>query len=155
MTRTRWLSVPAVLLLTSGPSLAKGGNMRSADLYEPQHIENLPAEVLQEVLRWCPAPMALHSFASYTDHLQKLVLHFEHLYCGVRPFAGRPVAFIKPMFYPAATTTSCKATTPQKTKIRTAGKPTRSSLCRRSSNCIVRICQPFFRQTAEGDCGGL
>jgi hypothetical protein len=75
--------------LVIGPQLfAKGGNMRSADLYEPQHIENLPADVREEVLRLCPAPKALHSFAAYTDHLQKVVLHFEHLYCGEKPFCG-------------------------------------------------------------------
>ncbi len=62
--------------------------MRSADLYEPQHIDNLPSEIRQRVLRLCPAPKALHEFASYTDHLRKVVLHFEHLYCGGKPFCG-------------------------------------------------------------------
>jgi hypothetical protein len=78
-----------VLALLSGtPLLAKGGNMRSADRYEPQHIENLPPEVRRVVIGLCPAPKALHSFATFTDHLEKVVLHYERLYCGERSFCG-------------------------------------------------------------------
>ena len=44
----------------SEQSLAKGGNMRSEDRYDPQHIENLPPEIRQWVLKLCPAPKALH-----------------------------------------------------------------------------------------------
>jgi hypothetical protein len=72
--------------LISTQSFAKGSNMRSEDRYDPQHIENLPPEVQREVLRLCATPRALHSFATYTNHLQKIVLHFEHLYCGAKPF---------------------------------------------------------------------
>lgn len=68
--------------------LAKGGNMRSDDRYEPQHIDGLPPEVREQVLRLCHAPRALHDFASYSEHLRKVVLHFERLYCSDKPFCG-------------------------------------------------------------------
>ena len=78
----------AALPLIVGDVLAKGSNMRSSDMYEPQHIEGLPVEARQRVLALCPDSKALHAFATYTNHLQKLVLHFEHLYCGGKPFCG-------------------------------------------------------------------
>jgi len=74
--------------LTEIQLFAKGGNMRSEDRYEPQHIESLPPEVRQAVIRLCPTPRALHSFASYANNLQEVVLHFEHLYCGAKTFCG-------------------------------------------------------------------
>lgn len=69
-------------------SFAKGGNMRSEDRYDPQHIDDLPSEIRRQVLKLCPAPKALHEFARYSDHLRKIVLHFEELYCGDKPFCG-------------------------------------------------------------------
>lgn len=78
----------AAMPLVGAPSFAKGGNMRSDDRYDPQHIDSLPIEVREQVLRLCHAPRALHDFASYTEHLQKVVLHFERLYCGEKPFCG-------------------------------------------------------------------
>jgi|SRR5579872_1095597 len=65
---------------------AKGSNMRSEDRYDPQHIENLPPEIRQQVFKLCRAPKALHDFARYSDHLRKVVLHFEDLYCGEKAF---------------------------------------------------------------------
>ena len=85
---SRCLMAFAALLLLSTPSFAKGGNMRSDDRYDPQHIDNLPTEVRAQVLQLCTMPKALHEFASYTDHLRKVVLHFERLYCGEKPFCG-------------------------------------------------------------------
>jgi hypothetical protein len=85
---SRGLMAFAALLLFSTSSFAKGGNMRSDDRYDPQHIENLPTEVRAQVLQLCTTPKALHEFASYTDHLRKVVLHFERLYCGEKPFCG-------------------------------------------------------------------
>jgi hypothetical protein len=76
------------VLLASTQSHAKGGNIRSEDRYDPQHIENLPPEIRQQVLKLCPAPKVLHEFARYSEHLRKVVLHFEDLYCGEKPFCG-------------------------------------------------------------------
>jgi hypothetical protein len=66
----------------SSQLLAKGGSYRSEDRYNPQHIESLPPEIRDAVIRGCSRPKALHEFAGYTDNLQKVVLHFEHFYCG-------------------------------------------------------------------------
>jgi hypothetical protein len=82
------LAVLVAILPICTQALAKGGTMSSGDRYDPQHIGNLPPEIRQEVLKLCPAPKALHEFASYSDHLRKVVLHFEHLYCGDKPFCG-------------------------------------------------------------------
>jgi hypothetical protein len=70
-------------LLSGGQALAKGGSLRSEDRYNPQHIENLPAEVRGAVMRQCAIPRALHEFAAYSDH-QRIVLHYEHFYCEGR-----------------------------------------------------------------------
>jgi hypothetical protein len=67
--------------LLGHPSFAKGGSTRSEDRYDPQHIESLPPEVRAAVVHLCGTPRALHTFASYTENLQKVVLHFEHFYC--------------------------------------------------------------------------
>ena len=83
-----WLTALVVALPIGAAALAKGGSMRSEDRYDPQHIENLPPEIREHVLKLCSAPKALHEFASYADHLRKVVLHFEHLYCGEKPFCG-------------------------------------------------------------------
>lgn len=83
-----WLVMLLGVLPVGTQVLAKGGSMRSEDRYDPQHIENLPPEIRQHVLRLCAAPKALHEFATYSDHLRKVVLHFEHLYCGEKPFCG-------------------------------------------------------------------
>jgi hypothetical protein len=74
--------------LTSMLAFAKGGNMRSEDRYDPQHIEGLPADVRQQVLQRCPAARASHDFAQFMDHLQKVVLHYERLYCAAESFCG-------------------------------------------------------------------
>jgi hypothetical protein len=84
----RYLAAVVALLLISAQLLAKGGNMRSEDRYDPQHVENLPPEIRDAVVRQCDTPRALHPFAHYTDNLQTLVLHYEHLYCSIGTFCG-------------------------------------------------------------------
>jgi hypothetical protein len=69
------------MLLTCVQSSAKGGNIRSEDRYNPQHIESLPPEIRSSILHKCGVPKALHSFASYLDNSKKIVLHFEHFVC--------------------------------------------------------------------------
>jgi hypothetical protein len=84
----RFLMAVVAVSLASTPAFAKGGNMRSEDRYDPQHIDGLPSDVRQQVLQRCPAALASHDFASFTDHLQKVVLHYERLYCGAETFCG-------------------------------------------------------------------
>ena len=70
------------LLMTCTGLLAKGGSFHTEDRYNPQHIDSLPPEVRDAIIRQCSAPRALHEFSHYTGNPRKVVLHFEHLYCG-------------------------------------------------------------------------
>jgi hypothetical protein len=78
-------SYPCVLialLLSCTELSAKGGSFHAEDRYNPQHIEALPSEIRDSILRQCRDPRALHSFAGYSDGLQRITLHYEHLICG-------------------------------------------------------------------------
>jgi hypothetical protein len=78
-----------VMPLITVPSF--GGNFgRGEDGYNPQHIESLPPEVREGVFRQCSTPKALHTFAHYTDNLQTVILHYEHLYCSTGDTLCRP-----------------------------------------------------------------
>jgi hypothetical protein len=72
------------VLLMCAQSSAKGGGMHSEDRYNPQHIENLPSEIRNAIIHRCNTPRALHTFASYSENLHRIVLHFEHFYCDER-----------------------------------------------------------------------
>jgi hypothetical protein len=85
----RYLAALVLVSLTGTQSFAKGGSLKSEDRYNPQHIESLPPGIHDAVNHQCGTPKALHDFASYTDNLQKVVLHFEHFYCNAGgPFCG-------------------------------------------------------------------
>jgi hypothetical protein len=58
--------------------------MYSEDRYNPQHIESLPLEIRNAIYRRCSRPRALHTFASYSENLRRILLHFEHFYCDER-----------------------------------------------------------------------
>ena len=89
-TALRYLLAFLLVSLISDQSLAKGGSYRSEDRYNPDHIENLPPEVRDAIIRQCSTPRALHEFSHYTDNLQRVVLHFEHLYCSTGGTFCRP-----------------------------------------------------------------
>ena len=55
------------LLMTCNSLSAKGGTYRMEDRYNPQHIDNLPAEIRTSILRKCKDPKALHPFAAFSD----------------------------------------------------------------------------------------
>jgi hypothetical protein len=78
---SRCLVSLVLMSLLNSQVLAKGGSYSSEDRYNPQHIESLPREIRDVVIHRCSTPKALHEFAKYADNLQKVVLHFEHLYC--------------------------------------------------------------------------
>ena len=59
-----------------------GGFSRAEDRYNPQHIDSLPPEIRNSILRRCNTPKALHPFASYFDNFKRIVLRFEHFVCG-------------------------------------------------------------------------
>ena len=72
-----------VILVSLGGSqlFAKGGSLTSESPDNPQHVEGLPPEIRAAIIRRCHGPKAHHNFASYTEDLRTIALHFEHLHC--------------------------------------------------------------------------
>jgi hypothetical protein len=66
------------------PAFARGGLHLLDPAWNPQHISGLPAEVRNALAHMCGDSQAEHQFASYSQNLRTLVLHFEHLRCGNR-----------------------------------------------------------------------
>ena len=81
MISARCLYVIFALLLTCNELSAKAGNVQTEDRYNPQHIDRLPPEIRDSILRKCDDPKALHQFAGYFDDSKRIVLHFEHFVC--------------------------------------------------------------------------
>ncbi len=72
------------VILTSfcgSQSFAKGGSLTSENADNPRHVEGLPPEIRAAIIRQCHGPKAHHNFASYTENLRRIELHFEHLHC--------------------------------------------------------------------------
>jgi hypothetical protein len=67
----------------ASPAFARGG-VHAEDPWNPQHIEGLPPEVRNALVRMCGGSRALHQFAGYFQNSRVLVLHFEHFRCGHR-----------------------------------------------------------------------
>jgi hypothetical protein len=82
MTIMLYLFAFIAMLLTCTQSSAKGGTYRTEDQYNQQYIDSLPAEVRTSIFRRCTTPMALHTFAEYSDNLRRIVLHFERFVCN-------------------------------------------------------------------------
>jgi hypothetical protein len=80
ISKRRLYALSALLLMCVAAS-AKGGNYHTEDRYNPQHIDSLPPEVRNSILRRCATPKALHTFAEYLDNFKRVVLHFEHFVC--------------------------------------------------------------------------
>ena len=78
----------AIGLLATGslalPAFACGGWHLLDPTWSPQHISGLPAEVRNALPHMCGDSQAEHQFASYSQNLRILILHFEHLRCGNR-----------------------------------------------------------------------
>ncbi len=92
---TRLLCALTALLLTCNELSAKGGNVGSEAPYNPQHIQSLPPNIRNHVMRMCGTPRALHTFSGSDENLQRAVLHFEHFYCEDRAlllWSFRPLA---------------------------------------------------------------
>ena len=66
------------------PAFARGGLHLLDPALNPQHIRGLPPEVRNALAHMCGDSRAEHQFASYSQNLRFLVLHFEHLRCGNR-----------------------------------------------------------------------
>ena len=75
------------LLVTASlasPAFARGGLHLLDPAWNPQHINGLPAEVRNALTHMCGDSQAEHQFASYSQNLRFLVLHFERFRCGNR-----------------------------------------------------------------------
>ena len=81
MNATRWSCALLALLVSSTELSARGGNYHTEDRYNPQHISSLPAEIRRSILQRCSDPKALHPFASYSNDMKRIELHFEHFVC--------------------------------------------------------------------------
>jgi hypothetical protein len=68
----------------ASPAFARGGLHLLDPAWNPQHISSLPAEVRNDLAHMCGDSQAEHQFATYSENLRTLVLHFEHLRCGNR-----------------------------------------------------------------------
>ncbi len=77
------VSILILPLLHPTPGSAKGGTYGVEDRYNPQHITSLPPEIRQIVVSKCKEPLASHEFSSYRDGTAEIVLHYEHLLCGL------------------------------------------------------------------------
>jgi hypothetical protein len=72
-----------LLLLCNQPiAFARGGQVGHDDPWNPEHVERLPPEVRNAVIRMCrDPPRAGHYFATYIDNSRLMKPHFEHLLC--------------------------------------------------------------------------
>jgi hypothetical protein len=69
-------------LCSQPPAFARGSQVGHDDPWNSEHIDRLPPEVRDAVIRMCGnPPRAGHYFATYFDHAHVIKLHFEHLHC--------------------------------------------------------------------------
>lgn len=63
-------------------AVARGGMGAADPPWNSEHINQLPAEVRNAVSHLCgPSLRAAHYFATYSENLRFLNLHFEHSQC--------------------------------------------------------------------------
>jgi hypothetical protein len=77
--------LPALVLTLLNPSTgsSKGGPITLEEPYSPEHITSLPLEIRQIIVNECKEPRATREFFSYRDGTSEIVLHYEHLLCGI------------------------------------------------------------------------
>lgn len=74
-----------LLLCVQPRAFARSSQSGHDDPWNPDHIERLPPEVRNTVIRMCLAPpRAGHYFATYFGNSHLMKLHFEHLHCDGR-----------------------------------------------------------------------
>ena len=75
----------SLALCAQSSALARGGGFSRDDPWNSEHIDRLPPEVQNSILRMCRVrPSAAHYFATYLDHARVIKLHFEHFNCEGR-----------------------------------------------------------------------
>jgi hypothetical protein len=90
---TKWFSAIALAVVVGSISLslsafARGGMFHSHDPWNPEHINQLPAEIQNAVKRICGgSSWATHNFATYFQNSHVITLHFEKFQCDSKePF---------------------------------------------------------------------
>jgi hypothetical protein len=90
---TKWffaivLAVVVGSISFSLSAFARGGMFYSHDPWNPEHINQLPAEIRNAVKRICSgSSWATHNFATYFQNSQVIKLHFEKFQCDSKePF---------------------------------------------------------------------
>jgi hypothetical protein len=64
------------------PAIARGSAGTGDHPWNPEHINQLPAEVRKNISHLCgPSLRAAHYFATYSENSRFLNLHFEHSQC--------------------------------------------------------------------------
>jgi hypothetical protein len=82
---SRAMTVAILLALTSTSALARSGGPSAPDRWNPQHLDGLPADIRNAVMRMCgQSPKAEPEFTSYFENSRRIVLHFEHFRCDGR-----------------------------------------------------------------------
>src|SRR5882757_8022329 len=68
--------------LPYSPAVARSSAGTADHPWNPEHMNQLPAEVRNAVSHLCgPSLRAEHCFATYSEHSRFLNLHFEHSQC--------------------------------------------------------------------------
>jgi hypothetical protein len=70
-------------LLNPRTGSTKGGPITLDEPYSPEHITSLPLEIRQIIVNECKEPRATREFVNYREDTSEIVLHYEHLLCGI------------------------------------------------------------------------
>jgi hypothetical protein len=80
--RTIATGVLLTLICQMSSAVARSGPGNADHPWNPEHINQLPAEVRNAIGRLCGlSPRAAHYFATYSENSHFLNLHFEHSRC--------------------------------------------------------------------------
>jgi hypothetical protein len=74
--------MPLVFTGHSSTAFARGGLSNADPPWNTEHIDRLPEEVRNAVVRLCAEPpSAAHYFATYSENPRLIKLHFEQFHC--------------------------------------------------------------------------
>jgi hypothetical protein len=77
------LLATSILLSSELPAVSKGSAVIHDDLWNPHHIDDLPAEVRQYIIGICRSPAsARHEFATYSPREKRWRINLEYLQCN-------------------------------------------------------------------------
>jgi hypothetical protein len=77
------LLAASILLLSEPPAISKGSAVFHEALYDPHHIDDLPADVRHYIAEICKGTAsAAHDFATYSPREKRWRINLEYLQCG-------------------------------------------------------------------------